>query len=248
MEPSAMVDAGQPSYGSDRMAKWGRRTDGPLLVLAIGSIPLLLVEVQQSDLSAADQTFLYLVNVFVLVAFAVDYIVELALASDRRAYIRHEWTSALIVVAQVFALLPSLEVFGFLRFARAIRPLVVIARVLAIGGAAMQDGRGILRRHAARFALGLAAFTWVASASAFTLAEDVGEHGRVHSVGDALWWSLTTMTTVGYGDIYPVTFAGRVVGGITMLVGISTFAVVTAKVAEFLVRSGQADAAKEQDV
>ncbi len=79
------------------------------------------------------------------------------------------------------------------------------------------------------------------------LHEDVGKHGRVHSVGDALWWSLTTMTTVGYGDVYPVTFAGRVVGGITMLVGISTFAVVTAKAAEFLVRTGLADEAQRHD-
>ena len=44
------------------------------------------------------------------------------------------------------------------------------------------------------------------------------------------------MTTVGYGDVYPITAAGRIVGGFTMIVGISTFAIVTAKIAEFLVR------------
>jgi voltage-gated potassium channel len=44
----------------------------------------------------------------------------------------------------------------------------------------------------------------------------------------------------GYGDVFPVTAAGRIVGAITMLVGISTFAVVTAKVASFLVRSEDA--------
>ncbi|MFM8411910.1 MAG: potassium channel family protein, partial [Alphaproteobacteria bacterium] len=47
---------------------------------------------------------------------------------------------------------------------------------------------------------------------------------------------LATVTTVGYGDIAPVTLVGRVVGGFTMIVGISTFALVTAKIAEFLVR------------
>ena len=72
---------------------------------------------------------------------------------------------------------------------------------------------------------------------AFCLAEDVGEHGRVHSFFDALWWSTATITTVGYGDLFPITAAGRIVGGITMFVGISTFAIVTAKVAEILVRS-----------
>jgi hypothetical protein len=70
----------------------------------------------------------------------------------------------------------------------------------------------------------------------FTVAEDVGVDGRVASFADALWWSLATITTVGYGDIYPVTTAGRIVGGFTMVIGISTFALVTAKIAQFLVR------------
>ena len=60
----------------------------------------------------------------------------------------------------------------------------------------------------------------------------------MHSFGDALWSSLATITTVGYGDIFPITPLGRFVGVFTMVVGISTFAVVTAKTAEFLVRAG----------
>ncbi len=66
--------------------------------------------------------------------------------------------------------------------------------------------------------------------------EDVGEGQRLNSFFDALWWSTSTISTVGYGDVYPVTAAGRVVGGITMIVGVSTFAIVTAHVASFLVR------------
>ncbi|HVF76638.1 MAG TPA: potassium channel family protein [Acidimicrobiales bacterium] len=87
----------------------------------------------------------------------------------------------------------------------------------------------------------MAGLTWLTSAVGFTLAEDVGADGRVHSFFDALWWSSTTITTVGYGDVYPVTAAGRVIGAVTMVVGISTFAVVTAKVAEFLMRTGATD-------
>ena len=95
----------------------------------------------------------------------------------------------------------------------------------------------MIREHAASFALGMAGLTWLTSAAAFTVAEDVGLNGRISSFFDSLWWSLSTITTVGYGDIYPVTTAGRIIGGFTMIVGISTFALVTAKIAQFLVRS-----------
>ncbi len=87
----------------------------------------------------------------------------------------------------------------------------------------------------------MAGLTWITSAVAFTLVEDVGRNGRLHSFFDGLWWSTTTITTVGYGDVFPVTAVGRIVGAFTMVVGISTFAIVTAKVAELLVRSDVAD-------
>jgi voltage-gated potassium channel len=118
-----------------------------------------------------------------------------------------------------------------------LRLAIVFLRLVAVGGAAAREGKTVLVRHAAGFALGLAGFTWITSAVLFTMVEDVGPHGRVHSFFDALWWSLATITTVGYGDVYPVTAAGRIVGGFTMIMGITTFAIVTAKLAEFLVRS-----------
>ena len=180
----------------------------------------------------------------VLLAFAIDYIVEFAVARERSRYVRSEILSLLVVLAQLVALAPSLAAFGVLRSLRAARLfrfVVVAARAIAIGGVASNQGRAILRRRAASLALGTAGLTWFMSAAAFTIAEDVGTGGRIHSFFDSLWWSLSTITTVGYGDIYPVTAAGRVIAGFTMLVGISTFAVVTAKIAQFLVRSEQTE-------
>jgi len=239
-----------PDYTTPGLAAWRRATDVPLLILAIGSLPILALELVRDDLIELDRTFIQIMNLVVLVAFATDYVMELWLAQNRVSYVRHEWTSALIVATQALAVVPALAGFGVLRVLRAgpaLRVLVFGLRLLAVGGVAAREGRAALRRHAAGFALGLAGFTWVTSAVLFTIVEDVGAHGRVHSFFDALWWSLATITTVGYGDVYPVTAEGRIVGGFTMVVGISTFAIVTAKVAEFLVRSDIQDRRDSDD-
>jgi voltage-gated potassium channel len=221
------------------LERWRQYTDGPLIALIVASLPLLVLELARSELSASDELFLDIVNGFVFVAFLIDYVVELCLAANRRSYVRSEWLAAVIVVTQGLAVLPAFAALGFLRSVRAVRALralAVFARLFAIGGLAARDGRKMLNTYAARIALGAAALTWLSAAVAFTLVEDVGEGQRLNSFFDAVWWSTSTMTTVGYGDVYPVTAAGRVVGGITMLVGISAFAVVTARVASFLVR------------
>ena len=224
------------SYETERLRQWRRWTDGPLILLAIGSLPFLLIEIDRNRLTYSDRVALDAVNIAVLIAFALDYIVELRLASRRGEFIRHEWTSLLIVIAQSIALLPGLAGLGALRAirgARLFRPIAVLARLVALGGVAAREGRSLVRQHAGRLALSLAAFTWLTSAACFVLAE----RDTDPSTADGLWWSFATITTVGYGDIYPTTPAGRLIGGFTMLVGITSFALVTAKLAEFLVRT-----------
>jgi len=58
---------------------------------------------------------------------------------------------------------------------------------------------------------------------------------QFRSFGDAVWWAVSTITTVGYGDVVPVSAAGRIVGGVLMFVGIASFAVLTAIAASIIV-------------
>ena len=141
----------------------------------------------------------------------------------------------MIVISQFLALLPALGFLGILRGARALRIIGTLSRVFAIGAASKEQGRKFFKEKAASVAFGMSAFTLVTSAVAFTIAEDIGEGRRIGSFFDALWWSAATITTVGYGDIYPVTATGRIIAVFTMVVGISTLAVVTARIAQFLI-------------
>jgi voltage-gated potassium channel len=66
----------------------------------------------------------------------------------------------------------------------------------------------------------------------------------VGSFGDALWWAFVTVTTVGYGDVSPVTFEGRIIAVILMLTGIGVIGIFTASVASYFFEQDQADTAE----
>jgi len=222
---------------SPRLITWRRWTDIPLTALAIGSLPILILELVRDRLSGQDQSFITIVNITLFVAFALDYLVELFLSGDRRQYVRTEWSSLLIAFSQGFALLPALGLLGVTRVVRGIRPILFVWRLFAIGLAESRELRTTLKKHAVSTAFSVALLVWVSSAVAFTIVEDVGEGKRVDSFGDALWWSAATISTVGYGDIYPITAIGRCIAVFTMIVGVSTFGVVTAKLASILIKS-----------
>ena len=127
------------AFTTPRLEKWRAATDAPLLALAIGSLPLLLLEIKREELPHSDRIFLDAIGVVILVAFSTDYLVELALAKNRSGFVRTEWSSLIIVFAQLASLLPGLVglgVFRLLRGAPLLRALAVLLRAAAIGGAA----------------------------------------------------------------------------------------------------------------
>ncbi len=99
-----------------------------------------------------------------------------------------------------------------------------------------------LRREDVPRLLGLFALVLAAGGCGIFLLER-GRNPQFEGVGDGLWWSIVTLTTIGYGDKYPVTGAGRVLAAIVMLAGLGTVGTVTAKIAAVLVarriREGQ---------
>lgn len=72
------------------LRKWRRVTEVPLTVLALGSLPLLLLQVVSSRLTQRDRAFLFIVDVIVFTAFATDFVVEFVLSSNKRRYLRTE--------------------------------------------------------------------------------------------------------------------------------------------------------------
>lgn len=150
--------------------------------------------------------------------FVLDYAARLYLAPNRgRWFLRNSYE--LLILA-----LPALRPLRLLR-------LVVFLKVFQNRAGAALRGRLLT------FVLGSAAVLVYCGALAGLDAEQNDPGANIRSFGDALWWALTTITSVGYGDRYPVTIVGRFAAAGLMLSGIAVLGVVTASIASWLVEN-----------
>ena len=202
----------------------------PLLVLALAMVPLLVLPLVLDLPSAVETTFVAL-DWFIWAAFAFEYVVRLVLVDRKWRFIRRQWPDLLIIV------LPFLRPLRVVRSARALR-LLRLGRLVSVLSKAGQQGQRLLVGHGLHYAV-LVTMVVVVGAAGLGLAAEEGGGGSIDSFGDALWWAVTTVTTVGYGDMFPVTPAGRGIGAFLMVAGIALFGVLTANVAAFFVEEQQ---------
>jgi voltage-gated potassium channel len=220
------------------LERFERAVELPLLVLALAMIPLLLVPLVV-DLGETAEAAIVTADWFIWAAFAFEYVVRLALTEQRSRFVRREWPDLLIIV------LPFLRPLRIMRSARALR-LLRLAQLAAVLTVVTREGRRLLTRHKLHYAL-LTTMVMVIGCALIVHAVEDGHGGPIDSTGDALWWSITTVTTVGYGDTFPITPAGRGVAAVLMATGIALFGVLTANLAALLVDQGASDDDPEGD-
>jgi voltage-gated potassium channel len=159
----------------------------------------------------------------ITVVFAVEFVTRLWAAPSRRAYLRGHWID-------VVALVPParwLRTLRLLRLLRLVRAFAGIARAAA-SAERMATHRGLVWL--------LAAWVGVMVITAMGLYEaEKGMNPAIQSPTDAVWWGIATMTTVGYGDVVPLTPEGRLFASALMILGIGLFAAVTATITSFFV-------------
>lgn len=212
--------------GTPRLERWQARTEWPLATVAVVFLGAYSVRVLAQP-QGLTETALQLIIWTTWAVFLVDYVARLFLATDRaRWFVRHLLDLAVVA-------LPLLRPLRLLR-------LVVLVAALqkAIGGAIR--GRVIVYT-----ACSVVLLVYVASLAILDT-ERYETGSRITTFGDALWWSVTTITTVGYGDLAPVTGTGRLIAVTLMFGGISLVGVVTATLASWIVqRVAEEDTAQQ---
>jgi voltage-gated potassium channel len=213
-------------HAQTRLVRFEHHTEWPLAAVALAFLGLyswqILLEPHGPTGEAVGNAMraLYLV-------FVADYLARLYLASPRgKWFLRHLFDLAIVA-------LPFL------------RPLRLLSLAVVVDVFQRAVGDSIRGRVIIYTVFGAVIMIYAASLAILDVERHVpGAH--ITTFGDAIWWSITTVTTVGYGDLAPVSGAGRVVAVVLMMGGITLVGVVTATLASWIVqRVAEEDSANQ---
>jgi voltage-gated potassium channel len=203
-------------------------TKYPMAILGLAWLVIAIV-ILSSDLKGSAPIFLVGILFVLWAVLLVEYAVRLIITPDRAGYVRRRWVEPATVAV------PPLQGWH----------LIGIERMSLLVNEGALRLRAILQHHSLFRVLIAAAGTLILGAWLVLLFEDNARGSNIHNYPDALWWAIVTVTTVGYGDRYPVTEGGRIVAVVLMLVGIGLIGVLTATVASVFMKE-HTDANKEE--
>lgn len=218
---------------SERQARFERATALPMLVLSVLFVPILVIPMIVQMPESTAETFEVL-EWGIWALFAGELSINVYLTEHRLRYLRAHWFDVAIVV------LPFLRPFRLARLARG-------ARLLAVASRFLHSVRAVLRERGLQYVL-LAGLGLVISAAAGATYFERAADGPITDFQAALWWAATTVTTVGYGDTYPVTPEGRGLAVFLMILGISLFGAMTASVTSYIVRGSEPESASNDEI
>jgi voltage-gated potassium channel len=211
---------------SSRLERWDSRVEWPLAGVAVVFLVVYSVQVLAQPVGLTSR-LLDGIMYALYFAFAIDYVARLILADQRtRWFFRH--LLDLVIVAVPF-----------------LRPLRTLRLVVLVGALQKAFGDAIRGRIVIYTAYSVVLLVYAASLAVLD-AERSAPDAKITNFGDAVWWSCTTITTVGYGDFVPVTFMGRLIAVLLMVGGISLIGMVTATVATWIIhRVAEQDSAHQ---
>jgi voltage-gated potassium channel len=230
----------QTAYRHLEPTAWPKKGLSPLNLFLVVLIFIAVAEAvldTEPTISRGRERLFATVEFSIGIVFLVEYIARLWVAVEnpelrKYRFPRLRYALTPIAIIDLLAVIPALFAFSgapslLLRFFRILR----ILRLAKLGrmSNAWDDIREAFydRRHEFSLILGLLVLTVLISGSLMYFAEADAQPDKFGSIPRALWWAIITMTTIGYGDTYPITALGRVLGGIIAIAGVMMIALPT---------------------
>jgi voltage-gated potassium channel len=207
-----------------------------IIVLALAVIPVILIE--ESNPSDTWRLVAVLANSVIWVGFAAELAFVLSVAKRKRAALKAHWLDVGIVLLTP-PFLPAL--FAALRLARLLR-LLRLVRLAALGSRMLTTEKLLASRQGFRYVALATGLLIVVAGFAVSIADTES----FSSPWLGIWWAVTTVTTVGYGDFVPHTVAGRVVAGVLMFIGIGFLSMLTATIASTFIEKDTGSSEQER--
>lgn len=199
---------------------WGKRFEIPMVIAALW----ILVDWYLRHKGVTDLFISFFSDWFIWSIFLAELLVMLSIVDNRKRYLKQNWMSVLIVLAGLPILWGSDTFYtGILRTMRLALTISILLRI-------SKDTRELLSRHNLGTTLLICFVILVISGLLIS-----GIDPAFSTPADGLWWALVTITTVGYGDLVPQTFEGRIFGSILILMGVGIFSILTASFSAFFI-------------
>ncbi len=202
------------------------------LVIVVLSIYVLISLIISTlfNLSPELKQLLDYIDNAICIIFIINFFARLYAADNKWKYLKWGWID-------LVSSIPNVEMFRYGRVLRLIRLL----RILRAFRSTKVLAKYIFRKkaHGAFTTASIFAILILIFSSITILQVETTENGNIKSAEDALWWAFTTITTVGYGDKFPVTTEGRIIGVVLMTTGVGLFGVFTGFIASWFVEEHQ---------
>ncbi len=211
----------------------GRIADAFLVVLIVSNVALAILHTMPR-LAGRYGTFFWRFELFSVVVFSIEYVLRMWICTENPAYrrpvlgrIRYFFSALAVIdlIAIVPFILPMIIPVDLI-FMRSLR-LMRLLRLLKLGrySESMRMMGSILKAKKEEMAVSLtmSVILLLIASGLMYFIESAAQPEAFSSIPAAMWWGAMTMTTVGYGDVYPVTPAGKVLAGVIALLGISLF-------------------------
>lgn len=204
-----------------------------ITILAIISVSIVLLD-YSGRISITKQPYSVVDNT-ILVIFAIDYFARFFRSKTK-------WNFFKSNIFDLLAIIPFNAVFSFFRLARLFRitrifritRLLRLTRLVGLLGKLTRNARDFLNTNGLIYWLYISGTVLVLSAGLYSYSESI-------NFGDALWWAIVTSTTVGYGDLSPHTWIGRIAAVLLMIIGIGLISMVTGSITTFFTRDKPKD-------